>query len=109
MAGIKESVEFLRFSANAIEAGYKSLEDGKITLMDGRHWIGPAMQLPAAFGGLGSMLGELADASQEEKDALKKVFMEEFDLDDNKAEATVEKWVAMILQYVDLLKVIVKT
>lgn len=98
MAGVKETKDFVIACAKYGSAIGKSLEDGKISLLDVQYLYEPLMATQAAVEGFGSVGAELADLDAAELKDLQDTFAQTFDVPQESVEALVENAVDIAIQ-----------
>lgn len=91
MAGIKETKELLYFVIEFGNALGKSLEDGKISVLELGNFIGSLGAVAPAFEGIGNLPTELADLDEAEKQELVEMVEARFDIPQDGVEAVIEK------------------
>ncbi len=91
MAGIKESKELLYFVVEFGNALGRSLEDGKISVLELGNFIGSLGAVAPAFEGTADLPTEIADLSEAEKQELIELVEDRFDIPQDGVEALIEK------------------
>lgn len=90
MAGIKETKEVLDFVFALVTALSKSLDDGKLDLTDALEFLPSLTKAGAAFSDMSLIPAEMADLSDEERQALVAYAKANLDLPDDNLEKNLE-------------------
>jgi hypothetical protein len=91
MSGIKETRELLLFVIEFGNALGKSLEDGKISVLELGNFIGSLGAVAPAFEGIADLPTEIKDLDEAEKAELVKLVEDRFDIPQDGVEALIEK------------------
>jgi hypothetical protein len=86
---MKETKEIAIFICKLVNGIEKSLKDGKITVLDATNFIAPLMALGEALGGIGSVIPEIDNMTEEQKKELINFVGVELELDEVKTEPLV--------------------
>jgi hypothetical protein len=98
MPGTTEIKELLSFAFKLAKAVDETVEDGKVSiLLDAPKFLPALMAAPKAFAGIANVLLELEDLDAEEQAELMAWVKKEFDLRDNRLEASIEEAVNLAL------------
>ena len=98
MPGTTELKELLTFAFKLAKGVDETLEDGKVNLvLDAPKFIPALMAAPKAFAGIANVLLELEDLDEEEQKELMEWAKGEFDLRDDRLEASIEEAVNLAL------------
>lgn len=103
--GIKELKELTSFVVALVQAIVSSLEDGKVGLSDLWKLFAVLRKAAPAFKNVAAIRLELADLSDAEKDELRKLIEEEFDLSNNVLEGFIEEALKAAISLLDLIQV----
>ena len=99
---LKETKELLEFGFALQEGIVKSLNDGKLNILDVPSFFKAALKAPAAIGGINLVGPELLDLQPEEKEALVVFAKEYIDLPDDELELLIEDTVEQVLNLYQL-------
>lgn len=109
MPGTTELKELLTFAFRLAKAVDDSLEDGKVNfVLDAPKFIASIMAAPKAFAGMNLVLLELEDLDETEHAELMAWVKAEFDLRDDKLEASIEDAVNLALHVYRFSRVFAK-
>ena len=106
MEGTKELKEVLSFVAELGNAVGKSLEDGKVSFVDARHFINAFSSAGAAVDGLDKVLAELKDLDQVEAQQLVDHVKMELDLADDDLERKIESGFELLKKAYEIYDVV---
>lgn len=91
MYGIKEIKELLAFGFKLQKAITASLDDGKINVVtDAPKFLSALLAAPKAFGGMNTIMAEIRDLDEAERQELLTFVQEEFELADQNLEYLIE-------------------
>jgi len=105
--GVKELKELIKFAIDFGEAIDKALADKKFDVSELGLLIGPLMQIKPAFEGFDKIGKEIKDLDEVEMLELSTFVKEEFDIENDKIEAIIEKAIELgvkIYGFVELFR-----
>ena len=109
MPGTTELKELLTFAFRLAKAVDDSLEDGKVNfVLDAPKFLPALMAAPKAFAGMNLVLLELEDLDDSEHAELMEWVKKEFDLRDDRLEASIEEAVNLALHVYRFSRVFAK-
>ena len=101
---IKETKDVIVLVARVATGISKSLEDGKITLLDAVNFGPAAMSFLPAIANCSNIPAEIMSATEADKEELLETFCAEFKLSSAAAENMVEQTLAVVVGFWKLLK-----
>lgn len=102
--GIKETKELLTALIELTNAVGASMEDGRFSYGDIRHFYGVFSSLPSAVRGIDKIPTELGDLDPLEREELMRYITDRVELPDDRIEEYVEKALKVLVSSVDLIK-----
>ncbi len=83
----------------------KSLEDGEFNWTDAIGFIPALTKVPAAISGISQVKNEIMDMDPQEKQELKSMVIDEFDIPQEKTEEIIEASIAAVLELVKIMQI----
>lgn len=103
MAGIENIKNVFRLLFAVIEDTMESLDDGEISVRDSMNFFDSLQALIPALSGISSVGKEFADLDDSEKKELKSFITGDFDIENDKVEIYVEKFLHGVLVLSELI------
>jgi hypothetical protein len=97
---LKDIIAFILSMANAIG---RSLEDGRISVVDAVNFVDPAFKLGEAFAGIGNAVKQFDDLTDEDKAEIYDYIDYNFDIDTDSVEPAVESCLKAAICLCDLV------